>query len=1014
MGAAQDSHESSEGPRPGLFKRIDASYHAALAAVTGRLASGSEALSRFTARRPVTVLLTSLLLSLACGVGFLRFNLLSDADKLWVPQHTKAKNDDAWVKASFGVSGGFGQFLATPKQAAYNGSALQLGVFWEAFQVDGRVRAINFTKDGRVWSWRDVCYRNLDGSCNYEGPLMLWSMSFATYLQEVGGSATDATQGNRSALIAAVNRNHFPNNQAVSTLSLFGGITLSPAPPGSNAPMYMSAAEVVSFGYSLRNDIPSSVETEWYKKFTAVMELWHAKAVQLDLAYMAGNSVDDEIGRSVTADLYLIVISVTVFVTVAVIGMSRWNGVSTRSSLALIGVGSALLSIIASYGLAMAFGCPFTTLQQTLPYILLGIAVDCMFILAKAYDGIAAEHPGATLSERFAMLGRGAGFSVIVTLTASAVAFALGAISELPSVRWFSGYAALGVLAIMVFMLSFFTAAFVLTERRITDNRLDCVCCVQRDGAPPPQAAPLDGEGPLPTSVPVAIMLARPPTSSCSASSSSSSSHRASELAVKVSPRSGAAGGAAAPPAAPAAAAAAADNNLLKTAVRRYYAPFITSWWGKCIVLAAFIGYIVMTGIGIPRLKEGQPLSELAPDDSFLQDYVNVMDSTFDKQIGSPTRIYFRDFDPASPQQQGRMLAALDQALSSKYVNSTISAFQGNWLIEFIHYVEANHPTVALVNASGCSNPFVGRTSGDLGEFVSPKPIGGCVPEASFYGLLEQFLVSARGFVDDLYVDPATLRIARTRMTIVHIGAAGDGAYGRKALSSVRGVEKAVNKGLFGAEAAAAGQDVFLMYNGNYIFYESDAILGPMTLEYVLLAVAGVGLVLLLTLPSPRAVLLMMLAVGLVDFFLFGEMFILSIRFNQVSIINMIMATGLAVDYAVYFAQRFVNVAADGTLNGRVAMALTDTGSAVFTGGITALLGTIPLAFSSSHILRTFFNLLFGTIVFSLLTGLMLMPVLFSLIGPPPLAHVQQEQEVQQLEAQASQRRGKADVEAPS
>ena len=50
------------------------------------------------------------------------------------------------------------------------------------------------------------------------------------------------------------------------------------------------------------------------------------------------------------------------------------------------------------------------------------------------------------------------------------------------------------------------------------------------------------------------------------------------------------------------------------------------SWWGKVIVLAVFAGYIVMTGVGIPRLQEGQPLSELAPDDSFLQDYVEVME----------------------------------------------------------------------------------------------------------------------------------------------------------------------------------------------------------------------------------------------------------------------------------------------------------------------------------------------------------------------------------------------------
>ncbi len=38
-----------------------------------------------------------------------------------------------------------------------------------------------------------------------------------------------------------------------------------------------------------------------------------------------------------------------------------------------------------------------------------------------------------------------------------------------------------------------------------------------------------------------------------------------------------------------------------------------------------------------------------------------------------------------------------------------------------------------------------------------------------------------------------------------------------------------------------------------------------------------------------------------------------------------------------------------------------------------------------SVIIRTFFKLIFGTILFSLLVGLVLLPVIFSLVGPPPI-----------------------------
>ena len=80
-----------------------------------------------------------------------------------------------------------------------------------------------------------------------------------------------------------------------------------------------------------------------------------------------------------------------------------------------------------------------------------------------------------------------------------------------------------------------------------------------------------------------------------------------------------------------------------------------------------------------------------------------------------------------------------------------------------------------------------------------------------------------------------------------------------------------------------------------------------------------------------------------------------------------------------------MTVVADGTLNGRMEQALADTGSAVFLGGFVALCGAVPMAFSKSVIIRTFFRLIFGTIVFSLAIGLMLMPVVLSVVGPPTL-----------------------------
>ena len=67
----------------------------------------------------------------------------------------------------------------------------------------------------------------------------------------------------------------------------------------------------------------------------------------------------------------------------------------TRTSLALLGVLSVVFGLIAGYGLTMAIGLPFTSLEQTLPYILEGIGLDVIFILVKG-----AAHRSCLENER--------------------------------------------------------------------------------------------------------------------------------------------------------------------------------------------------------------------------------------------------------------------------------------------------------------------------------------------------------------------------------------------------------------------------------------------------------------------------------------------------------------------------------------------------------------------------------------------------------------------------------------
>lgn len=94
-------------------------------------------------------------------------------------------------------------------------------------------------------------------------------------------------------------------------------------------------------------------------------------------------SIDLAIGASVANDIALIAAAISVICAVAVGAMFVRDRVFGRTSLALLGIVSVCLSIGAGFGICAAIGIPFTTITTVLPFILLGIGVDDMFVLVR-------------------------------------------------------------------------------------------------------------------------------------------------------------------------------------------------------------------------------------------------------------------------------------------------------------------------------------------------------------------------------------------------------------------------------------------------------------------------------------------------------------------------------------------------------------------------------------------------------------------------------------------------------
>ncbi|XP_070116173.1 protein patched homolog 2 isoform X5 [Equus caballus] len=131
--------------------------------------------------------------------------------------------------------------------------------------------------------------------------------------------------------------------------------------------------------------------------------------------------------------------------------------------------------------------------------------------------------------------------------------------------------------------------------------------------------------------------------------------------------------------------------------------------------------------------------------------------------------------------------------------------------------------------------------------------------------------------------------------------------------------------------------------------------------------------------PCPSQVLV--LAMMTVE--LFGIMGFLGIKLSAIPVVILVASVGIGVEFTVHVALGFLTT--QGSRNLRAARALEHTFAPVTDGAVSTLLGLLMLAGSNfDFIIRYFFVVLTVLTLLGLLHGLVLLPVLLSILGPPP------------------------------
>jgi CRP-like cAMP-binding protein len=539
-------------------------------------------------------------------------------------------------------------------------------------------------------------------------------------------------------------------------------------------------------------------------------------------------SIDDELARAVSGDVTLFGAALLIMCCFCCFILGDNIGckgccLHSRMLLGCQGIGLIILSMGAGYGLCSGLDIAFTTLQSILPFILLGIGVDDMLVITTAFDRVSRISPDDPVTERIRKAYARCGPSITLTSVTDFVAFAFGAVSKLPAIRYFCLYAAASVMMTYILMCTAFAAILALDAQRQEAQRLDCLPCFRAGGA-------FEKRG-----------HAMP---------------------------------------------------LIQRGIRSFAGILLTSV-GKVVALTIFFCVLGANCWAWTKTTSGFDIIDLTPDSSYARDYMNLNLELAGSDLTTISfSVYTKAMDYHDAQVQAMYMKLHDDLLTNPKVDP---ALMRSWYLSFQQFLA--HPSI-LQSSYGMSVDEHGRLT----------------DSATFYRALDAFFdfedpsmpgvkINANWADDVRWVDSKdpTKGLSAARFSAGHPVSVTTDTPSRiaclEAMEDIAGASELV--------------PAVAIYSGFYMFLDQfRTIYGELMLNFAMCLIA-VCVICLLALHHLSVVALTCALIVLVDIDLIGSVYWWGLEVNSISIICLVMAIGLVVDYSAHIVHNFVAIKSD-------------------------------------------------------------------------------------------------------
>ena len=897
-------------------------------------------LGHLAARFPGITIGSTTVLVIILSAGLARFQVETDPARLWVSPTSAAAQEKAFFDSAFGP------FYRAEKVFLVNdigspGPVLSYDTLSWWMGVEHSIRELKGPAYGR--GLEDICFKPTGDSCVVQ--------SVSAYFGNDPDQLGPATWKEKLTECA--------NNPAIDECRPSYGQPLDPELilGGYGDLDHVADAPAMTVTWVVNNWDEDSDElrhaADWEGALIALLLDVQEKAKDrgLRLSFSTESSLEQELNKSTNTDAKIIVISYIIMLLYASIALGATTiglrdlvehfGVAlveSKFSLGLAGIAIVLLSITSSVGLFSWAGLKATLIiVDVIPFIVLAVGVDNIFLIVHEFERVNVSHPDEQVEERVARaLGR-MGPSILFSAITETISFALGAFVGMPAVRNFAIYAAGAVFINAILQVTMFISVLTLNQHRVEAHRADLLCCFPVKSA----RIHLSGSGSM------------------------------GSMFYEFS-----------------------RESTLQRFIRQTYAPAVLGKKAKLLVVAVFAGLFAAGVALLPKVELGLDQRVAIPDDSYLIPYFNDLYDYFDS--GPPVYFVAKESNSTQRRHQKEMcsrfttcdqksLTSILEMERKRSNTSYIATPTASWIDDFLLWLNpafgdsccAEKGKACFANHNPPWSPNMeGMPEGD--EFVyylkkflaSPTtaecPLGG---QASY----------GQAVVVDGKRDTIPASHFRTMHTPLRSQEDFIAAY-----ASARRIASDITE--------STGVDVF-PYSVFYIFFDQYASIIRLTATLLCAAVAIIFAVacVLLGSPATAAVVAGTVVMTIVD--IMGAMAVMGVSLNAVSLVNLIICVGIAVEFCAHIARAYtfparlvqdlVKTKFPRGRDQRAWTALVNVGGSVFSGiTLTKIVGVSVLAFTRSKIFEIYyFRIWVALVVFAASHALVFLPVALSLVG---------------------------------